>query len=133
MKIFLKLILNNRTCKTGLKEDIEPNKQVIVTHLEKLQLDSSHGNKKLDMGDLSSSSSVLNAGHLNVNNTNASANVTFRKENNNSKNLTLRSLFKENTNSQRSGSASSLISNLKNDSSSSNGLINTLIKLNHHR
>jgi hypothetical protein len=117
-----------------MKEDLESShsKQVIVTQYEKLQLGNNQIGKKLDKSDLSSSSTLLNTGHFN-NNNNANANVSFRKENNQSKNLAIKNLFKENTNSQRSGSANSLISNLKNDSTSSNGLMTTLIKLNHHR
>ena len=116
-----------------MKEDLESShsKQVIVTQYEKLQLGKNQIGKKLDQADLSSSSTLLNTGHFN--NNNANANVSFRKENNQSKNLAIKNLFKENTNSQRSGSANSLISNLKNDSTSSNRLITTLIKLNHHR
>ena len=116
-----------------MKEDLESShsKQVIVTRYEKLQLGNNQMGKKLDQTDLSSSSTLLNTSHFN--NNNANANVSFRKENNQSKNLAIKNLFKENTNSQRSGSANSLISNLKNDSTSSNGLMTTLIKLNHHR
>lgn len=96
-----------------------------------MSLNNNQNNKRLDVYDTSSSASFLN---VNLNN-GGNGSSSFRSGSTKESNVSIKSLFKESTNSgsQRSGSASSLIKNLNNDLSSSNGLITTLLRLNQHR